>query len=264
MNTIGEKLTRSWQLFKTSVTVIRTHPKLLVFPLVTGLLTSLIALFFLAPVMLVLLAPHWIQGGALHNIADRIGFLRLRQGAGFNFQLQPIGTCLLAGMYLLNLFLATLSSVAFNSEILEALGGRQVSIRHGLEAALQRWKPVLFWSLLAGTVGLVIRALEERFAFLGRLVAGLIGLAWSMASIFAIPILVREPSLSNPFEVLTKSAKTIKATWGEMLAGYLGMRGPIFSSCGPRLSFGQAQLVWPSCCRMPGFSWWPGSPGYCA
>jgi len=212
-------------LFRTSVTVVRTHPKLLVFPIVTGLLTVMIALFFLAPVILLLLAPHWIQGGPLQGLADRVGFLRIRHGVNFNFQVQPLGTALLAGMYLFNLFLATLSSVAFNSEILEALSGRPVSIQHGLEAALRRWKPVLFWSLLAGTVGLLIRALEERFAILGRLVAGVIGLAWSVASIFAIPILVREPALSNPFEVLSKSARTIKSTWGEMLAGYLGMQG---------------------------------------
>jgi hypothetical protein len=50
-------------------------------------------------------------------------------------------------------------------------------------------------------------------------------LAWSVASIFAIPILVREPSLSNPFTVLGKSAETIKRTWGEMLSGYIGMKG---------------------------------------
>lgn len=205
--------------------VIRAHPKLLVFPIVTGLLTLVIALFFFAPVLAVLLAPHWIQGGTIQAIADRIGVMRFRPGASFNFAIQPIGTLILAGIYLLNMFLATLSSVAFNSEILEALSGRPVSIRHGIDAACRRWKSVLLWSILAGSVGLVIRALEERFAFLGRLVAGLIGLAWSVASIFAIPILVRETAISNPFEILSKSARTIKATWGEMLAGYLGMQG---------------------------------------
>lgn len=225
MNSIGEKLTRSWQLFKSSVMVIRSHPKLLVFPIVTGLLTLGIALFFLAPVVLLLMAPHWIHGGPIQAIADRVGFLRIRQGMASNFQIQPIGSLLLGGMYLLNLFLATLSSVAFNSEILEALAGRPVSISHGIEAACQRWKSVLLWSLLAGTVGLLIRALEQRLSFLGRLVAGMIGLAWSVASIFAIPILVRETSITNPFEVVSRSAKTIKATWGEMLAGYLGMQG---------------------------------------
>jgi hypothetical protein len=225
MNSLANKLTRSWQLFKASVLIIRKHPKLLVFPLVTGLLTLVIALFFLAPVVLVLLAPHWLQGTSFHALANRIVFLRPQHGAVFKLQLQPLATLMVAGIYLLNMFLATLSSVAFNSEILEALSGRPVSIRHGIEEACARWKSVLLWSLLAGSIGLLIRALEERVAFIGRLVAGLIGLAWSLASIFAIPILVREPALANPFEILKKSAGTIKQTWGEMLIGYLGMQG---------------------------------------
>jgi hypothetical protein len=225
MNAITERLVRSWQLFKKSVLVIREHPKLLIFPFVTGLLTLAIALFFLAPVVLIVMVPHWVQGGAVRAIVDRFGFMRFGHGANVNFQFQPIGATILAGVYLLNMFLATLSSVAFNNEILQALAGRPVSIRHGLEAACQRWKSVLLWSLFAGVIGLFIRALEQRFAFVGRLVAGMIGLAWSLASIFAIPILVRETSISNPFEILSKSARTIKATWGEMLAGYLGMQG---------------------------------------
>src|SRR3974390_3174321 len=119
---------------------MRQHPKLLIFPIVTGMLTLAIALFFLAPVAAVLLAPHWIQGGAIQAIGDHIGFLRPRAGAALNFEIQPVGSLILAGMYLLNLFLATFSSVAFNSEILEALAGRPVSVRHGIEAACLRWK----------------------------------------------------------------------------------------------------------------------------
>jgi hypothetical protein len=225
MNAITEKLQRSWQLFKRSVLVLRDHPKLLVFPIVTGLLTLGIALFFLAPVVLVLLAPHWIHGGKIQAIADSIGFLKGGNGTNLNLQVQPVGSAILAVMYLLNMFLATMGSVAFNSEILEALSGRPVSIRHGLAVACSRWKAVLLWSLLAGVVGLIIRWVEERLALIGRLVAGIIGLAWSVASIFAIPILIREPSLSNPFKIVSKSAATIKRTWGEMLAGYLGMQG---------------------------------------
>ncbi|HLH54316.1 MAG TPA: DUF6159 family protein [Verrucomicrobiae bacterium] len=225
MNSIGEKLVRSWQLFKSSVRVIGDHPKLLVFPFVTGLLTLGIALFFFAPVVLVVVAPHWIHGGVFQAMADRIGFVRVRQGAASTFQIQPLGSMFLAGMYLLNLFLATMSSVAFNSQIFEALAGRPVSFSSGIEAACRRWKSVLFWSLLAGTVGLLIKALEDKLSFIGKIVGGFLGLAWSVASIFAIPILVCETSITNPFEVVSRSARTIKATWGEMLAGYLGMQG---------------------------------------
>ncbi|HVV70268.1 MAG TPA: DUF6159 family protein, partial [Verrucomicrobiae bacterium] len=225
MNTILEKLQRSWLLFRRSVQVIFENPKLLVFPMVTFVLTSAIALFFLAPVAAVLLVPHWVEGGRIQAIADQVGFLRFQNQGSFNFQIRPLGTALLAGMYLVNMFLATMANVAFNSQIFEALNGRPVSIGGGIAVACRRWKQVLFWSLVAGVVGLVIRWLEERWSLVGRLVAGIIGLAWSTASIFAIPILAREDSVSNPFEVLTRSATTIKRTWGEMLAGYVGMQG---------------------------------------
>lgn len=225
MNAILEKLQRSWLLFQRSVQVIFENPKLLVFPIVTGLLTLAIALFFLAPVALVFLVPHWVEGSRVQAIANSIGFLRLHNAGGVNFQIQPIGSALLAGVYLLNMFLATMASVAFNSQILEALNGQPVSISRGLAVACSRWKAVLLWSLVAGVVGLIIRSIEQRFAILGRLIAGLIGLAWSTAAIFAIPIIVREHSVSNPFGILGRSAQTIKRTWGEMLAGYVGMHG---------------------------------------
>ena len=225
MNTIYEKLRRSWQLFVRSIAVMRQHPKLLVFPLLTSLFTLAIALFFLAPVGLVLVAPHGVDGNKLRTVADSIGLVRFEGGNNFRFHVEPLGSAILAGVYLLSIFLATLCSVAFNSEILAALSGQAVSIRHGFAVAFSRWKSVLLWSLLAGLVGLLIRKLEEHLSFVGRLVMGWIGLAWSVASIFTIPILVREPSLVNPFSVLSRSAETIKRTWGEMLTGYVGMKG---------------------------------------
>jgi len=224
MNGIGDRLQRSWQLFKRSVLVIREHPKLLLFPIVTFLLTGVIALFFLAPVALVFVAPHWL-GGKAHALAESFGFLRLQKAGTFNFQVQPVGAAILAGIYLLNMFLATMASVAFNHEIFEAFDGKPVSISRGIGVACKRWKSVLLWSLLAGVVGLIIRAIEDRLELVGRFLAGLIGLAWSVASVFAISILARDETLSNPFKVLSKSADTIKRTWGEALAGYIGMRG---------------------------------------
>jgi len=206
--------------------VIRGNPKLLVFPVVTGVLTTAIALFFLAPVVLVVAAPHWVAGSAIQKLADSIGFLRFPSAGGsFNWQIHPLGTAILACMYLLNMFLATMASVAFNHQILEALSGRPVSITAGIAAACARWKAVLLWSLLAGLVGLAIRALEERLSFFGRIVAGLVGMAWSVASVFVIPILARDPTLANPFKVLSQSAEAIKRTWSETLTGYAGMKG---------------------------------------
>src|SRR5207248_11187993 len=111
MNTISDKLNRSWQLFKRSVLVIRENPKLLIFPIVIGLLTLAIALFFLAPVGLMFAAPHLLGGTKIQGLVNSFGFLRFHQGTNIRVYLQPLGTAILAGIYLVNMFLATMSSV---------------------------------------------------------------------------------------------------------------------------------------------------------
>jgi cytochrome c biogenesis protein CcdA len=47
-------------------------------------------------------------------------------------------------------------------------------------------------------------------------------MAWSAASIFAIPIMIREEN-SNPVQLLKKSSTTLKKKWGETVAGYVGV-----------------------------------------
>ncbi len=218
MNALFERFRRSLELFKVSLRVMRDHPKLLLFPLLINLFIVAIALFFLCPVGLAVVAAHW--GAAWVGPGRPPGWPLPPAGVPL-----AVGPLLLAGLYLLSMFLATFCNVAFNSEILRALDGQPVSIRHGVAVACRRFKAILLWSLLAGGVGLLIRAIEQRLSFMGRLVAGFVGLAWSVASIFALPILVRDPTVSNPLTVLRTSARTIKRTWGEALVGYVGMKG---------------------------------------
>src|SRR5262249_17204072 len=59
--------------------------------------------------------------------------------------------------------------------------------------------------------------------FLGRIVMNLIGMAWSVASVFVIPVLV-ESDVVNPVKALRASAATLKKTWGEALVGYVGLQ----------------------------------------
>jgi hypothetical protein len=72
-------------------------------------------------------------------------------------------------------------------------------------------------------VGLIIRQLEERLSFVGRIIARFIGIAWSIAAVFVIPIIVCEEQNTNPVAMLKKSAGILKRTWGEALIGYVGL-----------------------------------------
>ncbi len=138
--------------------------------------------------------------------------------------LTVFGMVYLGAAYFLSMILATYFNVAFYHQILSALRGNEVSIRTGLAYALTRWQAVLLWATFAGLVGLLIRKLEERVGFFGKLVVSLIGTAWSVACIFVVPVLVMETESVDPFGMLKKSALTIKQAWGEALIGFVGVQ----------------------------------------
>ncbi len=134
----------------------------------------------------------------------------------------PWGSLVLLVVYFVSMFLATFFNVAFYSEIIAALDGRGVSFRRGLQTARSRLPSIFAWSLLAGVVGWLIRAIEQRLPLAGRIVTGLIGVAWSVAAVFAIPVIIQQQPMRNPIRILQQSAATLKRTWGEGLIGYLG------------------------------------------
>jgi len=64
---------------------------------------------------------------------------------------------------------------------------------------------------------MVLRALSERAGFIGRMVVGLIGVAWNLACYFVVPVLAFEDL--SPGSALYRSAELFKETWGEKVAG---------------------------------------------
>jgi hypothetical protein len=139
------------------------------------------------------------------------------------FSVKPWVATFFACAYFVSMFLATFCNVAFYHEIMQALNGNAVSIRRGFRFAGTRWRSVLLWSLFAGLVGYLINAIEERVGFLGRIITGFLGFAWSAACIFIIPTLVREAETINPVKLLRQSAGTLQHTWGELVIGFAGL-----------------------------------------
>ena len=217
------RFTRSWLLFKTSLSVVANNRELLLFPIVTALLMIVIFLFFLAPVALMPTGYSLTQVEHWQTIGNRIGVEVAAGDSEKNFTFSTPALAYLVFLYLASMFLGTFFNVAFYNEILAALSGQPVSVGRGLRFAMTRLKAILMWSLLAGIVGLVIKALEERFGLIGRIVMRLIGVAWSVASVFAVPIIVRDEDATNPVQTLKKSADILRRTWGEALIGYVGV-----------------------------------------
>jgi len=219
------KFQRSWLLLKSSLSIIGRNKELLVFPIVIFLCTVAIVIFFLAPPLLrptgysYASAQHWQAIG--HSLFTQSADAAGRHGG--QTALTPAAIAYLAFLYFLSMFVATFFNVAFYHEILAALGGQPVSVGRGLKFAGSRLGSILMWSLFAGLVGLIIRAIEERLELVGRIIGRLIGIAWSVAAVFVIPVIVREERNASPIAVLQKSAGILKKTWGEALIGYAGL-----------------------------------------
>jgi len=219
------KFKSTWKLVRQSFTVLMQERRLLFFPLVTSFLTIFIFLFFIAPLVFQPTGFSYLEPEHWETVAESILQGELSQiESGGAVELDTWFLGYLTALYLVSMFLLTFFNTAFFNEIINALNGRPVSIVGGLRFALTKLKPIAMWSLLAGVVGIVIQRLEQYFGFFGRWIVGLIGIVWSVASVFAVPVLIREEEAANPFEVLKKSALLIKRRWGEGLIGYVGIR----------------------------------------
>ena len=221
-DSIRDKFARSWSIFTSSIQVIGQHRKLLLFPFITSVCSVIMMLFFLAPTLLYPSGYSWNEAAHWQAVGSLFGTLPDPGPDGGRVHLTGLAYATIAVIYMVSMFLASFFNTAFYHQILKALAGEPVSIRSGIAFARTRLLSILMWSLLAGTVGLVIKALEQRLGWLGRWVMKLVGVVWSVASVFAIPVLVREGD-TNPITLLRNSASTLRKTWGEALIGYAGL-----------------------------------------
>jgi hypothetical protein len=213
---------RSWLLLKSSLSIIGRSKQLLIFPIVIFTCTAAIVLFFLAPPVLrptgfsYTSAEHW--KAISHSLFRDTG-----AGDQHHFIFTRGAMVYMGFLYFIAMFIGTFCNVAFYHEILAALTGQPVSVGRGLKFALSKLGSIFMWTLFAGLVGLIVKLIEERLDLIGRIIGRLVGLAWSVAAVFVIPVIVREEGNANPLKVLQKSAGVLKRTWGEALIGYAGL-----------------------------------------
>jgi hypothetical protein len=95
--------------------------------------------------------------------------------------------------------------------------GRHCSMGAGFRAANRRLPQILGWSLVAVVVGFILSQLVERIPFGGWILSLLGGIAWSLATMFAVPVLAVEDA--GPIEAPKRSLEIFRARWGEGIIG---------------------------------------------
>ena len=190
-----DKITRTWSLMSECWQVLKQDKKLLVFPLISGLCCLLLLASFAIPIYL---TGAWVPPG--HDAAQPR-------------QLAYYGT--LFAFYVGNYFIVVFFNAAIVASAALRLSGGQPTLGDGLRAAAARLPVIAGWALVLATVGLVLRLIEDRSEKVGRIVAGILGMAWTMVSFFVVPILVIENK--GPMAALKDSTGLLKKTWGEQV-----------------------------------------------
>ena len=118
-------------------------------------------------------------------------------------------------------FVAYFIGIFFNAAVVGAatirLQGGDPTLKDGLRMAWSKKGKIAGWAAVSATVGLILRALEERAGFLGRIVINIIGAAWSAVTFFVVPVLLYEPV--GVGQGIKRSATIFKQRWGETFVG---------------------------------------------
>lgn len=185
----------TWGLMGASWDVLKRDKELLIFPLLSGICCTLVLASFAVPI--------WYAGSWQPPRAD----------AAWQRQLVYYGVLFL--FYLSNFFVITFFNAAIIAGAIDRMRGGDPTVGSCLRAATSRLPLILGWALVSATVGLVLRAIEDRSEKIGQLIAGLLGMGWSVVSFLVVPILVVERL--SPLDALSGSAKLLKDTWGKQL-----------------------------------------------
>jgi hypothetical protein len=192
------RLSRGWALTKLSFNVIGKDKEILLFPVISGIALIMMAASFFGIYL-------------------------------FAFGLDNLDYYLLAAFFIAFYFISAFVVVFFNVALVSCamlrLNGGDPTFSYGIKMASGRLKFILEWALLSATVGLVLQAISSKSGMLGKIVVGLIGLAWSVATYFVVPVIAFEQV--GPIKAIKRSASVLKNSWGEAMISNLGV-GLIF------------------------------------
>lgn len=199
------KILRTWSLMSDCWQVLRQDKALLVFPLISGICCLMLLGSFAVPLYL---TGAWHPPGHDAPTTKMVTYY----GSLFLF-------------YFANYFVIVFFNAGIVACAAARMSGGNPTIADGFRTAASRLPVIIGWALLAATVGMLLRIIEERSEKIGRFAAALLGMAWTVASFLVVPVLVIENK--GPLAALKDSTVLLKKTWGEQVVSNFSF-GSIF------------------------------------
>jgi hypothetical protein len=197
---------RGWEMSKLSMSVVKKDPELMVYMIIAGVM-SLACLVGMS-------IPQFLE-------------MEWAVNTDGSFTGAYLGFTFVAYMVLSIIVVFWNCAIIANANI--RLTGGDPTFADGVNAALKRLPIIIVWGIIAGTVGLLLKALEgaarssdnDAMRALASIIHFLGGLAWWVMTFFMIPHLILEGQSVG--DALQSSKKTFYSTWGETITSGLGI-----------------------------------------
>lgn len=190
------RFSRSWELVKVSLNVLKKDKELLIFPLFSSIAAVAVVASFMP----------------LFDIGSAAGPTTATAVEGDG---ETINLIVFGAFYFVEYFVIFFFNTALVGAAMIRMNGGDPTIGDGLRIATSKIDKILGYALIAATIGLLLRAIAERVGFIGRIVVSLLGAGWTIASFLTVPILVSKDI--GPIDAVRESASLLKKTWGENL-----------------------------------------------
>lgn len=190
-----DRLSNGWTIAMNSFKVLKENKQLIIFPILSGISILLImGSFFTAA----LASAGWDFDNL--SIAE--------EGS-------PVYYLILFAFYIVNYFVVVFFNMALIHCTRLYFHGEEVTVRKGLQFSASRIGAIFSWAFFAATIGLLLRTIQENVGMFGKIITGLVGIVWSIATFFVVPIIAYENA--GPLEAVKRSSSLMKQKWGESL-----------------------------------------------
>lgn len=199
------KFKTSWLLLKQTATVFTNNKQLLKYPAMSLLFNALVLFAFGAIIIyfhdVFLEKTTTIYGDDEYNLTNAglvIGFF----------------------YYVIANSVLYFFTAALTAHILDIFKGQSKPLSEYLKLAQSKLLTIVSFAILATTVGMILRFIEQRFRFVGFLVSKLIGLAWALANLFTLAVIVESDATAPT--AIKKSSQLFISRWGENILSRAG------------------------------------------
>ena len=193
-----QRIKRGWGLTKKSWGLLNEHRELIRFPLYGAVATTLLAIVFLGPGLYLLDKDS--LGGAIPLLVIGVYVLSV---VGFYFS---VG-------------LAAAADMIFR-------GQSGVTVADGLAVSRANFSQICGWAAISTAISVLMGVLENQGGIGGQIAARLVGMAWSLVTFLAVPVIAIEGT--GPIETLKRSAAMFRQRWGQQITGNIAIGGAIF------------------------------------